>query len=591
MQGPTPSQRTNELLDQIQESADNTGLRSEVSTKLEERIQNMPIMLEEMLERAHGQGEDFVSQAAPLIGLLEERIGDVIDTLEQALAAIKEERADDFDGAAQEIADATNDLFEVMNVYTGVFMTYGESPFGLVNAVKRIMDSLAKEELTKEQALTALDGAGAQIEVMVEEIEKAELSEKVGWDSKLAAAKETLARLAELRSSITENRAVDLAGSLSALTQTQEQIDRSSERVFEEEFLNGPTGLPGVNLLLKVVPGVQSGVFQVDSLVGALEWYELLAAEFEEEFEALLSFKSDSAALNDEIPKTRDIMDRHQEVLDEIFAVIESKEELENLTPLMEELKGIADELVASRQVYHDLAEMEGKLFCPFCGSENPADSNHCSKCNRQIPKMLQTDAAGSSTFAVAEEADEFGSESPVVTENMLRVFEACHKFHEGETEADEFLKVLDWLGALVARARRGIESQNFTELTEEQKKTMSAAEIDEFHENIDMIENLEELAQAGVVELEQGLEGLYEFCETRNLETAQDANVSLFEGFQKVYRVGQMGVVAKEKLTKQGVTVEPVEEPEPPKEEELPSAESDQGQEYPGDTYDGSHS
>ena len=587
MQGQTPSQGVNQLLDDIARLPTEPTFLPGVVEKLQERIRCMPLMGEELFSKARAQGDEFFEQASPLLNLLEERIAAVTQSWVVLLQSIENEDLGSLGSGSEVAVEATNELFEVMDVYSGIFMTYGESPYGLVNAVQRILDALAKEELSPEQAQVALDGAGVQLEGMVEEIQEAELQNRAGWDTKLAGVKEALTALSELKDSVAEGRAIDLSTALRRLVETQEQVALSEERVFEGEFLEGETSLPGLNLLLKIVPGVQNGLYEPRILEGALEWYEQLAGDFESEFESLLSFESESSALADEIARTRESLDSHQDLLDEFFAVVESGEDLAGLTPLLEEMKKVAADLESSRESFQDLADNEGKLLCPFYAKGIPADSKHCSSCHRQIPKMMQTASTESSTFVLSEGEEAEGTEKPVITENMYRVYEACHRFHEEELDAEGFLTVLDWLAELIADARRGIESEVFTELTEVERASMSEAEIQEFEENCHFLETIEELAQEGILELEAGLDGLRAFCETRVLETAQDANVQIFDGFQKVYRVGQMGIQAKQSLEEQAR--ESSDFADRAIEESMPQSEAEPTPESPGDAYDGS--
>lgn len=84
-------------------------------------------------------------------------------------------------------------------------------------------------------------------------------------------------------------------------------------------------------------------------------------------------------------------------------------------------------------------------MLCVKCGFSNAEGANYCTRCNAQLPRLVQ--AAAPDTEA----------ETPRINERLQQIESAVQKALSGEWEADRFGQFLDEMATVLAEKERDI--------------------------------------------------------------------------------------------------------------------------------------
>lgn len=546
--GPTPSQQTNRLISLAEEVVRGAG-PDKLRDYLQERLEGMESARADFERKAREQGEKFLEEAAEEL----EAVQDGFDGYDEAM----NDMARYFDDGStahltrgcERLKEVTPRLFEALDRYGRTYMRYGPSRFPLVNMVRRIVGSITRGELKKEKAREVLDDARRFYTKAVEEIDASKLRQAPGMADKRASYKEAVEVLEELEDSISKMALARLERAMSQLDSALGKLQKAEEEVFQAQFMQEPTKMPAANLIINSAEGVLKGLYPRRVLEEALRWYDSYTTNLEREFEAALQGKTNSVLIQEELPVTREILDLHDEAMEELAEALHDEFTEETVRPLLDRIEETVERLYESSKVYEKAAEMEGKTVCLECGRPNPVDNRFCEACGVALSRVFDPERVATSTFELRER-DAAEDEEMVVTQNILRIFQACYDYSEGKSEPESFRATLNWARQLLSIAEAQLRGMKELDLTQEQRDSLSDEEKEAFEENQRIFEESRELFFTGLDEFREGLDHMEYFIQDGQRETIMEGIQLVWEGAQKIHQVKRVGEIAQRTLS-----------------------------------------
>ncbi|MBI3928708.1 MAG: hypothetical protein HY319_24420 [Armatimonadetes bacterium] len=267
--------------------------------------------------------------------------------------------------------------------------------------------------------------------------------------------------------------------------------------------LDHPTGSPEVNLVLSLARDVEESRLQETILLQALDRLKANFQQTREQFAALAKGKVESVLVHEEIERTEEAHDLQEQAIGEFYEFFESRQ-VGVLRSAASKLEESANRLYKCYENFQSIADREGKVPCVRCSHYNPVQRHNCEKCGAPLPVKAGTET---STFSAAEAGPTPGnSMGPVVTENLLKVYEAVNAVDAGQISMEEFLEVVSWFEGLVrtySRSAPEVPELDLDELSEEDQETLSEEDQETAHR---LMEELERLFREGVEHIETAI-------------------------------------------------------------------------------------
>ena len=85
--------------------------------------------------------------------------------------------------------------------------------------------------------------------------------------------------------------------------------------------------MPAANVLINTTQGVLNEIYSLDQLRDALYWYRSYTEQIEEQFDLAVEGKTNSLVILEELPRTREIIDQHDEMMDRFDELLDEFEE------------------------------------------------------------------------------------------------------------------------------------------------------------------------------------------------------------------------------------------------------------------------
>ncbi len=542
----TPSQATNQLITLALQVAEGQLNSEALEHALSLRLQGMEAVTEDFHQRAQALGESFLISHGELI----ERVSEAYDSYHRALQELHGYFDDDdkqhLYSGVETLAEVTAPMLDLLKEYSEKHLSFGPSPYPLMNSVRNTLLGLLSQEVGPE-ALGALTEQAVQYhQQAISDISSSDYAEREGYRSKVKAFEDVIRALRDLDVPRTTE---DLDEALRPLQLALEAITSADEKIFAENNSLAPTPMSAANVVINTARGVLNGQFELSIMEEALHWYKTYTEQIEEQFDAAVEGETNSIVILEELPRTREVIDLHDEVVEALVASLQDFRP-ETVEPLLDELEGVVERLHASSEVYLEAARREGKLVCVVCGHPNPPDNRVCESCGQKLPQLVDPNLYARSTFEI-EERTGLGEteEDGVVTENVLKIFEACYGFFEQKISEEEFRKVLAWSRKQLEAADAGIQAMAESELTEMQKEKMTESEVEAFEENRTLFLDSKHLFEEGIDDWSEGLEKMEEYVETRHRPTLEAGIQKLWIGSQKVHQIQKVSEVAEKAL------------------------------------------
>lgn len=546
---PTPSTAVNTLVELATNVASQQADPALLAQLLDQRLEALVISRQDFESKAEAMGEAFTIPNAPLI----ERVQECYDAYEQALQIMQSyfesNRVQALEEGSRNLIEITVPMTETVREYVKTLIVFGPSPYPWMNAVRNALRSIVEHNTPPAALEEIVAEAVAQAEVAIAEVDASPVGQGEPYQAKRAAFVAVIAALKGLKP-VASVEEIDAA--VASLQSAYEAMTAADEKIFVETTALKPTAMPAANVLINTARGVLGGVYSLEVMEEALRWYKTYLENIEEQFDAAVEGETDSVVILEELPKTREIIDEHDEVIAELSEAMEAEFTSETVEPILEDLIDVVERLHDSSQVYMDVAKREGKAICVACGHPNPPHNRSCETCGQKLPQLVDPNMYASSTFEMQERSGLAGGDEDaegVVTENTLRLFEACYAFYEQKISEEEFRKVIDWSRATVESTDKALSAMGDKELTPMQLEKMTEEEIEAFEANRKLFLDSRQVLIEGIDDWSEGLDYLENYIETRHRPTIELGIQRLWVGSQKMYQVHKVGEIAERAL------------------------------------------
>lgn len=543
----TPSTQTNKLIELCEAVlAGQKGKLNDLNLYLQERILALDQARASFLEAVGAEGEEFAT-------VFRESIDAVLDSFEQVAQAqggiaqfLVDRQMVHLERGIDNLVVATNSMFLAVTHYESRYAQTGPTTFPIVNFYLRAVDALKKGEMSEEDVRTSMDGARQFFTKAIEEIDASDRKEEKGIPERREACQNIISAFESMESHLREPD--QLEGDLKLLEEGFGKLEAALKTFQQGAFMEHPTESPFVNWVIHAAEGVKSGLYPAQILKEALDFLERNVREARSRFEGAASVPVSSAVLQDEIPRTMEAFDLHDEAIAGLRAALPNPTP-EQLDAGVAALTNAVSHLKSSVDTYQNVADREGKVLCPRCGTANMPGIKVCSNCSGPMPQVAgpEFSRGASSTFEVREadepRPDETGDEM-VMTTHLKRLFDACEALDQKQITSEEFLEILDWAEDLLSQGEAQLGAIAMPGMPSE----LSEEEEESVQEQLNLVDETGDLLNQGIAEFRTGLEMMRSYVDSPMRDALVQGIRTVWEGAQKIYQVQRMGV-AVEKL------------------------------------------
>ncbi len=544
-QQPTPSTQTNKLLDLCRAVlSGEPGKLNDLNLYLQERVMALDQARASFLEAVAAEGEAFAAA-------FRESIDAVLETFEQVAEAqgtlamfLKDRQPVRLERGIDQLIQATNNMYVAVTHYESRYAQTGPSQFPVLNFFTKAVASLKAGEMSSDDFRVAADGGRQFFEKAVEEIDQSSKKDEKGVPERREACLLIIQAFQQMERNLGENDLLEL--DLRMLEEGFAKLEAALKLYQQGAFMETPTESPFVNWVIHAAEGVKAGLYPSQVLKEALDFLESNVREARRQFESSAQVPVSSALLQDEIPRTLEAFDLHDEAIAQMRATLPGPTP-EQLDAGIAALSHAVSSLKGSADVYQNVADREGKVLCPRCGEPNLPDLRVCTKCSGPLPRVAdpQFNQGAASTFEVRETDEPRPEQAPdmVMTNHLKRLFDACEAIEQKQITAEEFLEVIDWAEGLLEQGESQLESMPRpgipTGLSEEEEQSL--------HEQLGLVDETVELLEQGIQEFRSGLDVMRTYVDKRQRDTLVTGIRVVWEGSQKIYQVQRMGQLAEQ--------------------------------------------
>ena len=473
--------------------------------KNQERIARREI--DEVPKRAESRGPEFLEYSAASRTQLLTHLEEYLNWLTKAKDALESQNSSETVEAYEESQEILPKLNAALEAYSADFASFGPFQSAPANTLHRMTEGIATGELPKAAWREYCEYYQRGIEGRIEQLEQVQLPGRT-------LLRESYDRSADILQDLLEQEPPTPDAGLESLKpfdhayHTAEKV----ENLMKEATQSGDTPIPATNALLKFFSHRDS--FGSEALAGVVEDYGEIMDRYSENFEDAASRPTDSALVQEEIPRTLDNLDAHYAAIEELEDALEESDE-SKLEELFSRLKSTADLLEESREVYETAALHQTNIACPSCGRSNPPENRNCESCGEILPRPEDAGATQSSTFSILSGPALEENQQLEMTENVARLFQSCDDVNDGKITHEQFAAELQ------------LASAGLKEFTEE-LDGLAATALDETNFTPEQMEYwqtthlpyLEEVAvtfQAGIDETQEGLQTMEQYLADPN--------------------------------------------------------------------------
>ena len=420
--GPTPSQRTNELVALLAGVAADPTSMGEAEALLRARLEELDQLWPAFREGI--QGSELPPGALHPAERVDEAFGAYRQALEEALEALQ--RPSRLEPAAWELAQAGTGLHQAMRDYEWSFVTSGATRFPLLNLLHRLRDTVASP-------------AGA------------DLAQVAAWSRPLleqtADDMRQDPRLGVLAAAFERASAALAApeGGPAVLA----ELERACAEVEHALLAEQAPPAPPSSWLEAVVVSARAylqGAVPRELVLEALEALEFrLVASYQEFEQAARHAGLAGPLLQEELDRARDRFALLNEAVDGTRSALDGRGDLE---PCLRALEESGRALLESRRFFEESEDHPSQVACPRCGHLNGAGARICSACAARLPRRED-----------APESTELPESGTVHSEHLLELLQAAEKAALGEISVEQFNGYLRWGCDLVVRGREALET------------------------------------------------------------------------------------------------------------------------------------
>ena len=440
----TSSKVTNSIIELAGRLADGEDVTQELHQRLTTQIAVVEKDMVFIPERAQSRGELFEEQAGPLFDQLMDRLEVYLQGLLELSSFFESEEPDyeALDNGVAVLLEVTDGLLKAQAIYGQFYAGFGDSRFPVVNVISRMTQEMESEPKVRpelEKVLSDLIGSFKDREQKVKD-------DEVGAEELRRGCNQAAKVLEGLKSDLDDSSTFEKH--INSLGEALFEIESAAEER-RLDMLEGPSVMPAANLFINTARRAIAGEIPIESIGPAMDAYNAHVNASWEGIEKELEKPMDSAAIQEELPNTMEIVDAHEEVMDRLQDIYDEEFDAEEFEEYLQELVTVVGEFKTSAQVFVEAGERVGKFVCPACGRSNPRANRVCEACGVSLPKLV-SDEQIDSTFTVDEHGGLEDEDRMVMTENLHRLFKACEDIREDKITMEQFIKTLEWCQGLL---------------------------------------------------------------------------------------------------------------------------------------------
>lgn len=401
-------------------------------------------------ERITAQGVEHLQTYAEPIARIEEAFGDVEGALKSCLEYVQSGKVEDGERSERWVIHAAWAQATAMDEYQRSEFSSGPTKMPLVNLLVRMKDGFVEGKYTRAELEDSIRGAAMMAAEAEKEI-RAKQPRIPAEDGMIEAYQRLQRLLGDLASAIDQGPEA-LEKAMQGVIEAGESVRSAMEELNTRILTGGPTRMQHANLVLNIMAAHQAGQAPDEVLIKALEVFRKGMEQESAEIDRMLSLPTQSAAIAEQTQRTRRAYELHWPAIELLEAYASG--DAEKYEPACQALIEASEALADCRAAFQQIGEMEGKVLCVKCGAGNAPDARACSKCGARI---LQSNASSSTMSYEEVEGEARGASELVMTENLMRLFEAVNAVAEEKIEPDEFGDVLSWMAELVQEHLLGL--------------------------------------------------------------------------------------------------------------------------------------
>ncbi|MBX3166885.1 MAG: zinc ribbon domain-containing protein [Candidatus Eremiobacteraeota bacterium] len=482
--------------------------------------------LREVPERAQARGAEFVAAVQDKMQAVIEQFRLYHAWLQNSRQALESNDHNQLVAAYEEAQTLVPALFAALEAYGAAYAAQGPFATPFSNTLARIAAGIHSGQAGEESWDDYLNNFSQVFAGKIAQVREAALPGRGACGQAYQQGVEVLQKLQGLE-------ALDPASLKAPLHELDEAIalGEKVERLMAEG-LEGPAPIPMTNVIISVVRKGLGGELDSTLVSSFLDDYRDLLDGFWEGFERSISRPSESALVQQEIPRTLESGDEHDAAVEELMNGF-AKKDSAACEAAIARLVATAQKLDESREVYNTAAQHQGQTLCPGCGRANPPENKRCEACGNVLP--TESGAASSSSFNVMagpalEETQELG-----MTDNVAKLFSACDNVSEGKISLNEFQNV-------VTEAMVGLK-ELAKELDEIATETMDESNMNEETRRVWREHHLPHVQEvgaafvAGMSDCEAGLKSMQAYVSEQDNEHLINGVRLVWEGLNVIHR------------------------------------------------------
>ena len=510
--------------------------------------------LREVPLRAQEKGADFVQSSAPSMQTLLDQFNHYHSWLSKLKQALEEQNHQGYVDAYEEAQALIPALFAALESYSKLFAAYGPFASPWVNTLARIAQAIGAGQAPEDNWDESLVGFQNAFTQKLKEVRSAGIPGRTACAQAYQQALETVIKL-QAAESLDEADLKPLFLELEENSLMGEKIER-----LMSEGLEGPAAMPVTNVVIAASRKALAQEIDPTLVSSFLDDYCELLDHFWEGFERSVTRPSDSALVQQEIPKTLEYGDEHDSAVEALTAALKSNDATAAEAAL-QQLIATSAKINESREVFETAAQHKTHAVCPGCGRANPPENRRCEACGNVLP--TEAGSGASSTFnLLTGPALEETQEMPM-TENVARLFNACDDVHEGKITVEQFQAVLtDSLMGLKEFAR---ELSDVADEMADESKMAEETKMVWREQHLPYMQELSAHFVSGIKDCEAGLASMTAYVNDPDKEHLVTGVRTVWEGLGVIHRARlsmnsnlQMFQDLLEEMREQGLLVEP---------------------------------
>jgi hypothetical protein len=208
---------------------------------------------------------------------------------------------------------------------------------------------------------------------------------------------------------------------------------------------------------------------------------------------------------------------------------------------LTHQFSAVTDGLAKADKAIDFIVDFETKLkeireapkvkSCFKCGAENPRTVKFCVRCNFNFPPLQMEEE---STLDVRLEEGGIQQTDHVMTENLMKLYEAVDGMKTGSISMDKYIKVVEWFLNIINKAR------------EEQRKIPAPPDDQYNPDTQETFEMFKEVFEMGMQDIEDGINLLMLYPENRNPDLLETGMETVMRGGDRLFQIKIVGEQTK---------------------------------------------